>query len=48
MDTGALRSPKRSGRVPYKPVDDFDQTVIRNNIQEIKKKYQIKTYSKTK
>ena len=33
MDTGVLRSPKRSGRGPYKPVDDFDQTVIRNKIQ---------------
>ena len=33
-DTGVLRSPKRSGRGPYKPVDDFDQTVIRNKIQE--------------
>ena len=34
MDTGVLRSPKRSGRGPYKPVEDFDQTVIRNKIQE--------------
>ena len=34
MDTGVLRSPKRSGRGPYKPVDDFDQTAIRNKIQE--------------
>ena len=34
MDTSVLRSPKRSGRGPYKPVDDFDQTVIRNKIQE--------------
>ena len=34
MDTGVLRSPKRSGRGPYKPVDDFDETVIRNKIQE--------------
>ena len=34
MDTGDLRSPKRSGGGPYKPVDDFDQTVIRNKIQE--------------
>ena len=33
MDTGVLRTPKRSGRGPYKPVDDFDQTVIRNKIQ---------------
>ena len=33
MDTGVLRSPKRSGRGPYKPDDDFDQTVIRNKIQ---------------
>ena len=33
-DTGVLRSPKRSGRGPHKPVDDFDQTVIRNKIQE--------------
>ena len=34
MDTGVLRSPKRSDRGPYKPVDDFDQTVVRNKIQE--------------
>ena len=34
MDTGVLRSPKCSGRGPYKPVDDFDQTVIRNKMQE--------------
>ena len=34
MDTGVLRSPKRSGRGSYKPVDGFDQTVIRNKIQE--------------
>ena len=34
MDTGVLRSPKRSGRGPYKPVDDFNQTFIRNKIQE--------------
>ena len=33
MDMGVLRSPKRSGRGPYKPDDDFDQTVIRNKIQ---------------
>ena len=34
MDTGVLRSRKRSGTGPYKPVDDFDQTTIRNKIQE--------------
>ena len=34
MDTGVLRSPKRLGWGPYKPVDDFDQTVIRNKIKE--------------
>ena len=34
MDTGVLRSPKRSGMGPYKPVDDLDQTVVRNKIQE--------------
>ena len=34
MATGVLRSPKRSGRGRYKPVDDFDQTVIWNKIQE--------------
>ena len=38
MDTGVLRSPKRSGRGPYKPVDDFDQTVIRNKMQEFYKR----------
>ena len=34
IKTGVLRSPKSSGRGPYKPVDDFNQTVIRNNVQE--------------
>ena len=34
MDTGVLRSPKRSSKGPYKPVDYFDLTVISNKIQE--------------
>ena len=34
VNTGVLRSPKCSGRGPYKLVDDFDQTVISIKIQE--------------
>ena len=34
-DTGKLTSPKRpKKRGPYKPIDDFDETVIRNKFHE--------------
>ena len=33
-ETGTLSSPQRSKRGQYKPVDDFDEVVIRNNVQE--------------
>ena len=31
-ETGTLSSLQSSKRVQYKPVDDFDQVVIRNNV----------------
>ena len=34
QEIGTLSSPQRSKRVQYKPVDDFDKVVIRNNVQE--------------
>ena len=33
-ETGTLSSQQRSKRRQYKPVDDFDEIVIRNNVQE--------------
>ena len=33
-ETGTLSSPQRSKRGLYKPVDDLDEVVIRNNEQE--------------
>ena len=30
LETGTLSSPQRSKRGQYKPVDDFDEVVIRN------------------
>ena len=33
-ETGTLLSPQRSKRGQYKPVDDLDEVVIRNNVQE--------------
>ena len=33
-ETGTLSSPQSSKRGKYKPVDDFDEAVIRNNVQE--------------
>ena len=33
-ETGTLSSPQRSKRRQYKPVDDLDDVVIRNNVQE--------------
>ena len=33
-ETGTLSSQQRSKRGQYKPVDDFDEIVIRNNVQE--------------
>ena len=32
-ETGTLSSPQSSKRGQYKPVDDFDEVVIRNNVQ---------------
>ena len=32
-ETGTLSSPRSSKREQYKPVDDFDEVVIRNNVQ---------------
>ena len=33
-ETGTLSSPQSSKQGQYKPVDDFDKVVIRNNVQE--------------
>ena len=33
-ETGTLSSPQSSKWGQYKPVDDFDKVVIRNNVQE--------------
>ena len=33
-ETGTLSSPQRSKRGQYKPVEDLDEVVIRNNVQE--------------
>ena len=33
-ETGTLSSPQKSKRGQYKPVDDSDEVVIRNNVQE--------------
>ena len=33
-ETGTLLSQQSSKRGQYKPVDDFDEVVIRNNVQE--------------
>ena len=33
-ETGTLSSPQKSKRGQYEPVDDFDEVVIRNNMQE--------------
>ena len=33
-ETGTLSSQQSSKREQYKPVDDFDEVVIRNNVQE--------------
>ena len=33
-ETVTFSSPQRSKRRQYKPVDDFDEVVIRNNLQE--------------
>ena len=33
-ETGTLSSPQRSKQGQYKPVDDFDEVAIRNNVQE--------------
>ena len=33
-ETGTLSSPQRSKRRQYKPLDDLDEVVIRNNLQE--------------
>ena len=33
-ETSTLSSPQSSKRGQYKPVDDFDKVVIRNNVQE--------------
>ena len=33
-ETGTLSSPQRSKWGQYKPVDDLDEVVIRNNVQE--------------
>ena len=33
-ETGTLSLPQSSKRGQYKPVDDFDKVVIRNNVQE--------------
>ena len=33
-ETGTLSSPQRSKREQYKPEDDLDEVVIRNNVQE--------------
>ena len=33
-ETGTLSSPQRSKLGQYKPMDDFDDVVIRNNVQE--------------
>ena len=33
-ETGTLSSPQRSKRRQYKPLDDLDLVVIRNNVQE--------------
>ena len=33
-ETGTLSSPQCSKRGQYKPVDDLDEVVIRNNVQE--------------
>ena len=33
-ETGTLSSPQRSKRRQYKPLDDLDEVVIRNNVQE--------------
>ena len=35
QETGTLSPPQRWKRGQYKPVDDFDEVVIRNNVQEI-------------
>ena len=32
-ETGTLSSPQSSKQGQYKPVDDFDEVVIRNNVQ---------------
>ena len=34
-EAGTLLSPQRSKRGQYKPGDDFDEVVIRNNVQEL-------------
>ena len=34
QETGTLSSPQHSKRGQYKPVDDFDEVFIRNNVQE--------------
>ena len=34
QETVTLLSPQRSRQGQYKPVDDFDEVVIRNNVQE--------------
>ena len=45
-ETGTLASPQRSQRRPYKPVDDFDETVIRNKIHEFyTQRHQLPTLS---
>ena len=31
-ETGKLASPKRPNRGPYKPIDSFDEMVIRNQV----------------
>ena len=33
-ETGTLSSPQRLKQGQYKPVDDLDEVVIRNNVQE--------------
>ena len=33
-ETATLSSPQRSKRGQYKPLDDIDEVVIRNNVQE--------------
>ena len=45
-ETGTLASSQRSKRRPYKPVDDFDETVIRNKIHEFyTQRHQLPTLS---